>query len=252
METLQDKGAKYHLFGDVTTEPLTKIRRIIANNVLESWTHIPHVTHHDEVDIGAIEALRHKLNIEHSADVLGVTEEEQIHFTLLPFILKATIEALKLFPAFNASLSDDGETLMLKHYYNLGIAVDTSNGLLVPVIKNVDALTLEELAIASQQLAERTRAGKLTFADTEGGSFTVTSLGPMGGTSFTPIINMPEVAILGVSREITKVVAQNGQIVIRPMLPLSLSYDHRVIDGAMATRFMAQLKQNLSQAETFC
>ena len=141
---------------------------------------------------------------------------------------------------------------MLKHYYNLGIAVDTSNGLLVPVIKNVDALTLEELAIASQQLAERTRAGKLTFADTEGGSFTVTSLGPMGGTSFTPIINMPEVAILGVSREITKVVAQNGQIVIRPMLPLSLSYDHRVIDGAMATRFMAQLKQNLSQAETFC
>ena len=250
MENPQDSGAQYRVFGEVSTEPLSKLKRLIANNMINSWTHIPHVTHHDEVDVSAIEDLRKKLNDAHTTDSSAATEN-LVHFILLPFILKATIEALKAFPEFNASLSDDGEALIFKHYYNLGIAVDTPNGLMVPIIKNVDSLTLEELAVASKNLAERTRTGKLTLADTEGGTFTVTSLGPTGGTGFTPIIKMPEVAILGVSREITKVVVQDGKIVIHPMLPLSLSYDHRVIDGAMATRFMTHLKLNLSQANIF-
>lgn len=243
-------GIDYSLFGKITTEPLTKIRKLIAKNVTASWTHVPHVTHHDEVDVSVIEALRQQLNAAQSTDSSAAVGDS-VHFTLLPFILKATIEALKAFPEFNASLGENGETLILKHYYHIGIAVDTPNGLIVPVIKNADSLTLEGLAIAVTDLSKRTRGGKLTFADTEGGSFSVTSLGPTGGTGFTPIIKVPEVAILGVSREIDKVVARDGEAVIRPMLPLSLSYDHRAIDGAMAARFMTHLRQCLSRPGDF-
>lgn len=239
-------GIDYSLFGEITTVPLTKIRKLIAKNMTASWTHVPHVTHHDEVDVSVVEELRQQLN-EAQTGNRSATAADPVHFTLLPFILKATVEALKAFPEFNASLSENGDSLILKHYYHIGIAVDTPNGLIVPVIKNADSLTLEDLAIAATDLGKRTRAGKLTFADTEGGSFSVTSLGPTGGTGFTPIIKVPEVAILGVSREIDKVVARDGEMVIRPMLPLSLSYDHRAIDGAMAARFMTHLRQSLSQ-----
>jgi pyruvate dehydrogenase E2 component (dihydrolipoamide acetyltransferase) len=232
----------YSIFGAVTKKPLAKIRTLIAKNMMQSWSSIPHVTHHDEVDVSKIEVLRKQLNTAQKSNNLIATGKATVHFTLLSFILKAVVDTLKIFPEFNASLEEKSNTLILKNYYHLGLAVDTPNGLIVPVIKNTDAMTFENLALAMSDLAERTRTGKLTFADTEGGSFSVTSLGANGGTGFTPIIKTPEVAILGVSRKIDKVVACNGDIVIRPMLPLSLSYDHRVVDGAMAARFMTHLR----------
>lgn len=242
------KSIDYSLFGEITAKPRSKINKLVAKNMTESWALIPRVTHHDEVDISEVEALRKQLNAEQTAKCESANKGTA-HITLLPFILKATVEVLKKFPEFNASLDEAGDNLILKHYYNIGIAVDTPNGLIVPVIKGVDSMSLDTLAKTATELAERTRAGKLEFADAEGGSFSVTSLGPTGGTGFTPIIKVPEVAILGVSREIDKVVARDGEIVIRPMLPLSLSYDHRAIDGAMAARFMSHLKQILAEPD---
>ncbi|MFT6389733.1 MAG: pyruvate dehydrogenase E2 component (dihydrolipoamide acetyltransferase) [Cellvibrionaceae bacterium] len=246
MTTSTKTTIDYSIFGAVTKKPVTKIRTLIAKNMMQSWSSIPHVTHHDEVDVSMIEALRKQLNTTQKTNNLSTSNKVTAHFTLLSFILKAVVDTLKIFPEFNASLDENSNTLILKHYYHLGIAVDTPDGLIVPVIKNTDAMTFENLALAMSDLAERTRTGKLTYADTEGGSFSVTSLGAIGGTGFTPIIKTPEVAILGVSRKINKVVACDGEIVFRPMLPLSLSYDHRVIDGAMAARFMTHLRQLLT------
>lgn len=237
----------YSLFGEISTQPLSKIRKLIGKNMTTSWTHIPHVTHHDEVDITAIECLRKQLKKHDKRD--HSSDDTNINISLLTFIIKATIETLKKFPEFNASLSDDGNTLIVKHYYHIGLAVDTPSGLIVPVIKNADSLSLEKLASEISDLAKRTRNGKLTFADTEGGTFSVTSLGSIGGTGFTPIIKTSELAILGASRILKKVVADGDNITTRPILPLSLSYDHRVIDGAMAARFMTYLRKLLLTPE---
>lgn len=228
----------YSLFGKTEERPLDQIRQIVGNRMTASWKNVPHVTHHDEVDVTLLEDRRKKYN-----------EAGDIPLSPLSYLMKATLDALKEFPDFNSSLDEDGKTLHVKSYYNIGIAVDTTMGLIVPVLKNANALDLVDLAKATANLAEKARSGKLTFADTEGGSFTITSLGPIGGTAFTPIINAPEVAILGVSRIRRKPVEWRGDIALRMMLPLSLSYDHRVIDGAMAARFMGFIRDTLEAGD---
>lgn len=222
-------------FGSIETKPLHKIKRITAQAMHRSWVSVPHVTQFDEVDITELEAFRQ-------------TEQKRLEksgtkLTLLPLIVKALIKALRLHPQFNASLSADGQSLIYKNYYHIGIAVDTPNGLVVPVIKNADQLTVTELALKMQNLSATAREKGLMPQDMTGGSFTVSSLGGIGGTYFTPIVNAPEVAILGVSRAQIKPVYDGTQFNPRLMLPLSLSYDHRVIDGAEAARFMRDLNQ---------
>ena len=246
LTTAAVKSYDYSLFGEVEEKPLSNIRKQIANNMATSWAHIPHVTHHDEVDISEIEILRKELNA-HSENSAQDGTKEAVHYTLMPFILRGFINALKAYPEFNASISDDIQSIIIKHYYHIGVAVDTSEGLIVPVIKNADSMSFEDLSIAINDVAKRARKGNLTMKDIEGGSCSVTSLGLIGGTGFTPIIKSPEVAILGVSRIIEKVVPRDDAMVIKSMLPLSLSYDHRVIDGVMAARFMTHLRENLEK-----
>jgi pyruvate dehydrogenase E2 component (dihydrolipoamide acetyltransferase) len=231
----------YALFGEVENRPLDTIRQIIGTRMTASWQTVPHVTHHDEVDITELERLRHQKN--------EATDADGQKLSTLSFVIKACVSGLKKFPDVNSSLDVSGKSLHLKHYYNIGMAVDTAAGLIVPVLKNVDQLSLTEIATAAEQLADRARNGKLGYADAEGGTFTVTSLGKLGGTGFTPIINAPEVAILGVSRAKQKPIAYDGAIVLRLMLPLSLSYDHRVIDGAKAARFMGFIREQLQSPE---
>jgi pyruvate dehydrogenase E2 component (dihydrolipoamide acetyltransferase) len=227
----------YSLFGDIKEQPLDNTRQIIGKRLLASWQNIPHVTHHDDIDITDLEASRDSYNAKVSSD--------SGKLSTLACIIKSCIAGLKQFPDFNASLDPSSKTIILKEYYNIGIAVDSPVGLIVPVLKQADKLSLIEVVLASQKLAEQARAGTLGFADVEGGSFTVTSLGKMGGTGFTPIINAPEVAIMGVSKMQFKPVEYQGEIALRKMLPLSLSYDHRVIDGAKAAHFMAFIRERL-------
>jgi pyruvate dehydrogenase E2 component (dihydrolipoamide acetyltransferase) len=225
-------------FGPVTVEPLTRIKKLSGANLHRNWVAIPHVTQHDEADITEMEAFRKQQSEE--------LKRDGIKFTPLVFLLKAAVVALKQFPNFNASLSSDGESLVLKQYFNIGVAVDTPLGLVVPVIRDVDKKGLIEIARELAEVSGRMRDGKISPADLQGGCFSISSLGGIGGTAFTPIINAPEVAILGVSKGQLKPVWNGREFVPRLMLPLSLSYDHRVIDGAQGARFITFLSSVLS------
>lgn len=223
-------------FGEIETLDLTKIQRASASNLHRAWTVIPHVTQFDHADITDLEAFRKQIGSENS----------QVKYTMLAFLVAACAKALRDFPKFNSSLDKSGEKLIMKKYVHIGIAVDTSNGLVVPVIRNADKLSISEIAEAMTLLSAKARDKKLTPADMQGACFSISSLGGIGGTAFTPIVNWPEVAILGVSRSSMQPLYQNGQFVPRLMLPLSLSYDHRVIDGADAARFTTHLSKLLA------
>ncbi|CUJ22990.1 dihydrolipoyllysine-residue acetyltransferase [Achromobacter xylosoxidans] len=218
-------------FGPIETKPLSRIKKISGANLHRNWVMIPHVTNNDEADITDLEALRVTLNKEN--------EKSGIKVTMLAFLIKAVVAALKKFPEFNASL--DGDNLVLKQYYHIGFAADTPNGLVVPVIRDADKKGILQIAQEMTDLSKKAREGKISPAEMQGGCFSISSLGGIGGTSFTPIINAPEVAILGVSRSSHKPVWDGKQFVPRLIVPLSLSYDHRVIDGAAAARFNAYL-----------
>lgn len=229
----------YSLFGEVEVRPLNKIRRIIARRLHASWVNLPMVTQFDDADITALEALR--------ADLKAKAEKEGVKLTLLPFIIKACILALKNFPDFNASLDATGENLVRKKYYNIGFATDTPIGLIAPVIKEADKKSLFQIASDISELAAKARSGQLAFSETEGGCFSVTNLGKLGGTGFTPTINAPEVAVLGIGRAARQMVDVDGEFVPRLMLPLTLCYDHRVIDGAVGGRFMQFLREKIAE-----
>lgn len=229
-------------FGPVETAALNKIKRLTAQNMQRAWLNVPHVTQFDEADITELEAFR-KANKEKAL-------AEGAKLTPLAFIVQAVVKALKAFPRFNASLDETGENLIIKHYYNVGIAVDTPNGLVVPVIKDADKKGLLDLARDMADLSVKARKKALLPADMSGGCFTISSLGGIGGTAFTPIVNAPEVAILGVSKSQIKPIFNGSEFEPRLMLPLSLSYDHRVIDGAEAARFSTYLCQCLSDIRT--
>jgi len=225
-------------FGEIEIAPLNNIRKIAARSLHRSWVTIPHVTQFDEADITELEAYRKSQQIE--------AEKRNVKLTALTFVMKAVASTLKEFPQFCASLDESGDNLILKRYFHIGVAVDTPNGLVVPVVRDVDRKGLFDLAAELAEVSERARNRKLTQADLSGGCFSISSLGGIGGTAFTPIVNGPEVAILGVSRHLMKPVHLDGQFVPRLMLPLSLSYDHRVIDGAAAARFTTKLRGVLS------
>ena len=223
-------------FGDIDVQPLSRIKKISGQNLSRNWVMIPHVTNNEVADITELEAFRVTLNKEY--------EKQGVKFTLLAFLIKACVQGLKKFPEFNASL--DGDNLVYKKYYNIGFAADTPNGLVVPVIKDADKKSVTEIAVEMTELAKNAREGKLKPTDMQGGCFSISSLGGIGGTTFTPIINAPEVAILGVSRSSMQPVWNGTEFVPRLMCPLSLSYDHRVIDGAAAARFNAYLANVLN------
>jgi len=223
-------------YGPVELQPVARIKKISAANLARNWVMIPHVTNNDEADITELEAFRVRLNKEN--------EKSGLRVTMLAFLVKACVAALKRFPEFNSSLA--GDNLVLKRYYHIGFAADTPNGLVVPVVKDADKKGVLDIARETGELAGQARQGKLKPADMQGGTFSISSLGGIGGTSFSPIINAPEVAILGASRAATRPVWDGKSFVPRLVLPLSLSYDHRVIDGAAAARFNAFLGQVLA------
>ncbi|MBR7783728.1 dihydrolipoyllysine-residue acetyltransferase [Undibacterium luofuense] len=225
-------------FGETTLQPLSRIKKLSGPNLHRNWVMIPHVTQFEEADITELEEFRKSSN-----DALA---KSGVKLTMLAFVIKASVAALKKFPAFNASLDANGENLILKQFYNIGFAADTPNGLVVPVVKNADKKSVSEIAKEMGELSAQARDGKLKPADMQGATFTISSLGGIGGTAFTPIINAPEVAILGLSKSAIKPVWDGKQFQPRLMLPLSLSYDHRVIDGAMAAKFAAYLADILA------
>ena len=220
---------KYDLYGYYETIPLKGVRRSTAKKMTESKKIIPHVTHMDEADVTELERIREK----HVH-----TENEDVHITYLPFVIKAVVAALKEYPYLNSSLNDEAEEIVIKKYYNIGVAVDTEDGLIVPVIKAADQKSIVQLAREIQILAAKTRSREVDLADLKGGTFTITNVGFIGGLYATPIINHPETAILALGRIHEKPVSRNEEIKIRRILPLSLSFDHRVIDGVMAARFV--------------
>ena len=228
-------------FGDIDVQALTRIQKISGPRLQASWINLPHVTQHDEADITALEARRQELK--------GPAKQRGIPLTPLAFIIKACVAALKEFPKVNASLSTDGESLVYKQYCHIGFAADTDQGLMVPVIRDADKKDVYELATELKELSAAARDGKLKAPQLQGASFTISSLGGIGGTAFTPIINAPEVAILGVSRSSMQPVWDGDKFVPRLILPLSFSYDHRVIDGAYAVRFTTYLGQALSDVD---
>jgi pyruvate dehydrogenase E2 component (dihydrolipoamide acetyltransferase) len=225
-------------WGEIELKPLTKIQKLSAQNLHRSWLHIPHVTQFDEADITDLEAFRVA-----QKDAL---KAQGVSLTVLSFLVKACAYVLKQYPKFNASLSKDGEQLILKHYIHIGVAVDTPNGLVVPVIRNADQKSISAIAKELGELSAKARDKKLSPAEMQGASFSISSLGGIGGTAFTPIVNWPEVAILGVSRASQKPVWNGQAFVPRLLLPLSLSYDHRVVDGADGARFITALGQVLA------
>jgi pyruvate dehydrogenase E2 component (dihydrolipoamide acetyltransferase) len=225
-------------FGPVEVHKLGRIQRISGARLHASWVNLPHVTQFDQADITELEEARRWLGLR--------AKQEGVKLTPLAFIVRACVRTLREFPRFNASLDAGGENLVLKKYLNIGFAADTPNGLVVPVIHGAERMDVFALARALAALSERARAGKLAVAEMQGGCFTISSLGGIGGTAFTPIINAPEVAILGVSRAALLPAWRDGAFVPRLMLPLSLSYDHRVIDGAAAARFTTHLAQGLA------
>ncbi|MGH7660420.1 MAG: 2-oxo acid dehydrogenase subunit E2, partial [Vulcanimicrobiaceae bacterium] len=221
-------------FGPTERVALSRIKKLSGPALHRNWISIPHVTNNDEADITELESFRKQIN----------AEDPNAKVTILAFVIKAVVAALKRFPDFNSSL--DGEELILKRYYNIGFAADTPQGLIVPVVKDADKKGVLQIAAETRDLAARGREGKLKLGDMEGGTFSISSLGGIGGTNFTPIVNAPEVAILGLSRSAMKPVWNGKEFVPRLMLPLSLSYDHRVIDGASGARFNAYLAEALA------
>jgi pyruvate dehydrogenase E2 component (dihydrolipoamide acetyltransferase) len=224
-------------FGPVTSEPLTQLRKVIASRMVENKVSLPHVTQFDEVDMSRIESLRaaHKASYEKAGAKLTPT----------PFIIKALVDALQRHPRFNSSLNEVAETLVLKHYYHVGIAVDTDSGLLVPVLRNADKKSLLDIARELAAIAEKARDRKLGAEDMKGGTFTISNQGAIGGGHFTPIINKPEAAILGIGKTSQKAVVTPKGIEARPMMPITVSYDHRIIDGGSAARFTVDLVKAL-------
>ena len=218
-------------FGEVDVQPLNKIKRLTAQNLHRSWLNVPHVTHNDESNISDLESFRKQLNAEYAQ------QKREIKLSPLAFIVKAVVNGLQQYPQFNSSLEPSGENLIYKKYFNIGIAVETPNGLVVPVVKDADKKSVAEIAQEMGELAKKARDKKLTMNDMSGACITISSLGGIGGTHFTPIVNAPEVAILGVSRSKMQPVWNGSDFVPGMILPLSLSYDHRVIDGAEAARF---------------
>jgi pyruvate dehydrogenase E2 component (dihydrolipoamide acetyltransferase) len=225
-------------FGPVEAKPLSRIKKLSGANLHRNWVMIPHVTQFDEADITDLEAFRKANTAE--------TEKQGFKLTMLAFMIKACVTALRQYPEFNASLDKTGENLVFKRYYHIGVAVDTPDGLVVPVIRDADRKGVFDLARELADVSKLARDKKLKPGDMQGGTFSISSLGGIGGTAFTPIINAPEVAILGVSKGAMKPVYKDGQFVARLMLPLSLSYDHRVVDGALAARFTTYLASVLS------
>jgi len=231
----------FALFGAIEIKPLSRIQKISGARLQASWINLPHVTQHEDADITDLEAVRVALKSKAS--------QEGVRLTPLAFIIKACLLALQEFPRFNSSLDASGENLVFKKYFNIGFAADTPNGLVVPVIPNADRLDIYGIARVLAAMSEKARAGKLKNTEMQGGTFTISSLGGIGGTAFTPIINAPEVAILGVSKSSQKPVYDKGAFLPRLMLPLSLSYDHRVIDGAEAARFIVFLAKTLGDVK---
>ena len=225
----------FSTFGPIDTAPLPRIKKVSGPFLHRSWLNVPHVTHNDEADITDLDGYRKEL------DTAAKNDRDPYRVTLLAFLVKACVAALKEFPEFNSSLSPEKDALILKHYYNIGIAVDTPGGLVVPVVKDADRKGIVELSREFMSISGKARDGKLGPSDLAGGTFTISSLGGIGGTSFTPIVNAPEVAILGVVRAKLSPVWNGTEFTARNMLPLSLSYDHRVIDGALAARFARHL-----------
>ena len=225
-------------FGPVENQPLSRIKKISGPFLHRNWVSIPHVTQNDEADITELEAFRKSMADE--------AQKQGVKLTPLVFIMKAVVTALKSHPEFNSSLAPAGDALILKHYYHIGVAVDTPGGLVVPVVRNVDQKGVLQLAKELGEISAKARDGKLGPAEMQGGTFSISSLGGIGGTHFTPIINAPEVAILGVSKSSMKPVWKDGQFVPRLMMPLSLSYDHRAVDGAQGARFITNLTAVLS------
>ena len=238
MSLLPWPSLDFSKFGDTELQPLSRIKKISGPNLHRNWVMIPHVTQFDEADITELEEFRKSAN--------ESLAKSGVKLTMLAFVIKASVSALKKFPAFNASLDANGENLILKHYYHIGFAADTPNGLVVPVVKNADKKGIAEIAKEMAELSAQARDGKLKPADMQGASFTISSLGGIGGTKFTPIINAPEVAILGLSKSAIQPVWDGKQFAPRLMMPLSLSYDHRVIDGAMGARFIVYLGEVLA------
>lgn len=224
-------------FGETELQPLSRIKKISGPNLHRNWVMIPHVTQYDQADVSDLEAFRKLANEKH--------KNEDVKLTVLSFVIKASVAALKKYPQFNASVDATGENLILKRYYHIGFAADTVHGLVVPVIRDADKKGLLEISRELAQLSALAREGKLNPSDMQGASFTITSLGGIGGTYFTPLINAPEVAIVGLSRISTQPVWDGHQFIPRQILPLSLSYDHRVIDGAEGTRFITYLSDVL-------
>ncbi len=225
-------------FGEIETRALSRIKKLSGNNLHRNWVTIPHVTQQDEADITEVETFRVKTNEE--------IAKSGVKVTMLAFLIKASVAALKKYPEFNASLEPGGENLILKKYFNVGFAADTPNGLVVPVIKNADQKSIIDIAKEMSELAAKAREGKLSPTEMQGGCFSISSLGGIGGTFFTPIINAPEVAILGVSKSSMKPIWNGKEFVPRMILPMSLSYDHRVVDGAAGARFTTYLASLMS------
>lgn len=229
-------------FGEIETKPLNRIKKLTGAHVHRSWISVPHVTQFGEADITDLENFREQQK--------SAAEKQGYKLTPLVFIMKAVVAALKAYPNFNASLDANGEQLILKKYFHIGVAVDTPNGLVVPVIRDVDRKSLKELAQELAQISTKAREKGLSPADMQGSCFTISSLGGIGGTAFTPIVNLPDVAILGVSKASVKPIFEGKEFIPRLMLPLSLSYDHRVIDGADGARFVVYLAERLSDIRT--
>lgn len=240
LQVVSAKQIDFAKFGEVETKALTRIQKISGPFLHRNWVTIPHVTQFDEADITNVEAFRKEQNV--------VCEKQKLGFKITPlvFILKAVADALRTFPVFNSSLSEDGESLILKKYIHIGVAVDTPNGLVVPVVRDVDQKGIHQLSRELLEISMKARDGKLKATDMQGGCFTISSLGGIGGTAFTPIVNAPEVAILGVSKSEMKPKWNGKDFEPKLMLPLSMSYDHRVIDGALAARFTVHLASVMS------
>jgi pyruvate dehydrogenase E2 component (dihydrolipoamide acetyltransferase) len=240
LQVVSAKAIDFSKFGEIETKPLSRIQKISGPFLHRNWVTIPHVTQFDEADITNVEAFRKEQNV--------VCEKQKLGFKITPlvFILKAAADALRVFPTFNSSLSEDGESLILKKYIHIGVAVDTPNGLVVPVVRDVDQKGIHQLSRELLEISIKAREGKLKATDMQGGCFTISSLGGIGGTAFTPIVNAPEVAILGVSKSEMKPKWNGKDFEPKLMLPLSMSYDHRVIDGALAARFTVHLASVMS------
>ncbi|WDE06054.1 dihydrolipoyllysine-residue acetyltransferase [Thalassomonas viridans] len=240
LQVIAQPKVDFAKFGEVESVPLTRIQKISGPNLHRNWVTIPHVTQFDEADITDVEAFRKEQNV--------VCEKQKLGFKITPlvFIMKAAADALRAYPVFNSSLSEDGEHLIMKKYCHIGVAVDTPNGLVVPVVRDVDQKGIHQLSKELLEISKKAREGKLKAADMQGSCFTISSLGGIGGTAFTPIVNAPDVAILGVSKSEMKPKWNGTEFVPRLMLPLSLSYDHRVIDGAVAARFSVHLSGVMS------